>query len=200
MTETTLIIACGALEYELGELQKRNQWQHVKVQCLPAELHSTPERIATAVSKLLDRNAEDYPHIFIAYADCGTGGELDHVCQEYGVERLSGAHCYEFFAGSAVFERLADEELGTYYLTDFLVRHFDRVVIKGLGLDQYPQLVSTMFGHYKRVVYLAQRPDPELSALARTHAQYLGLEYSEQHTGLAPLSQVMEEQLITWQN
>jgi len=198
MTATVLIIGCGAIAHELVALQRRNQWTHVRIQCLPADLHNTPDQIPEAVRKALDKYSSSYAHIFLAYADCGTGGALDRVLEEYGVERLPGAHCYEFFAGSGLFSQLSDEEPGTFYLTDFLVRNFDRLVKKGLGLDRHPQLLSSYFGNYRRVTYLAQTPTEELLAMARQHADYLGLEFRQQNTGLAPLNLVLKAQSESW--
>lgn len=200
MTPTVLILACGALARELVELQRANQWRHVNIQCLPADLHYTPKEIPHEVRDALMRYRPEYEHIFVAYADCGTGGLLDPVLAEFGVERLPGAHCYEFFAGQKVFSRLAEEEPGTFYLTDFLVRHFDRLVIAILGLDEHPQLRDAYFGNYRRVIYLAQTDDPELEALAREQADYLGLEYQLLRTGLDPLNLLLKEPAATWQN
>jgi len=198
MTATVLIIGCGAIAHELVALQRRNQWAHVRIQCLPADLHNTPDQIPETVRKALDKYSSSYAHIFLAYADCGTGGALDRVLEEYGVERLPGAHCYEFFSGSGLFTQISDEEPGTFYLTDFLVRNFDRLVKKGLGLDRHPQLLSSYFGNYRRVTYLAQTPTEELLAMARQHADYLGLEFRQQNTGLAPLNLVLKAQSESW--
>ena len=138
--------------------------------------------------------------LVFAYADCGTGGTLDRVLKEYGVERLPGAHCYDFYAGTQEFRRMAEEEIGTFYLTDFLTRHFDRLVKKGLGLDRHPQLMPQYFCNYRRVMYLGQSDSPELEQMARTHAEYLGLEFAAHRTGLAPLNLVLKEQAAIWQN
>lgn len=196
MNATVLIIGCGALAHELVGLQRRNQWTHVRIQCLPADLHNTPDLIPDAVRKALDRYSSGYAHVFLAYADCGTGGALDRVLEEYGVERLPGAHCYEVFSGSRLFAQLSDEETGTFYLTDFLVRHFDRLVKKGLGLDRHPELMATYFGNYRRVTYLAQTHTDELSEMARQHAKYLGLEFRQQYTGLALLDLAVQKSCI----
>lgn len=198
MNATVLIIGCGAIAHELVALQRRNQWAHVRIQCLPADLHNTPDQIPETVRKALDKYSSRYEHIFLAYADCGTGGALDRVLEEYGVERLPGAHCYEFFTGSSLFSQLSEEETGTFYLTDFLVRNFDRLVKKGLGLDRHPQLISTYFGNYRRVTYLAQTRTEELLTMARQQAEYLGLEFRQQHTGLAPLDLVLKAQSESW--
>ncbi len=128
-----------------------------------------------------------FDSIFVGYADCGTGGLLDVVCADEGVERLPGAHCYEFFATSAGFARLQDHELGTFYLTDFLVRHFDRLVWEGLGLDRHPELLPMYFGNYTRLVYLAQTDDPSLVAAARAASRRLGLDLTVERTGYGEL-------------
>jgi len=172
-----LVIACGAIAHELVRIREMNDWGHIEFQCLPAKLHNTPEQIPGAVRDTIAREQGNFERIFVAYADCGTGGLLDRALEGTGVERIPGAHCYEFFAGSEVFHRLADEEPGSFYLTDFLVRHFERLVIRGLGLDNRPALMPLYFGNYKRIVYLAQTDSAELQAMAREHANYLGLEY-----------------------
>jgi hypothetical protein len=200
MTQTALVIACGALAKEIVALNKANGWDHLKIQCLPAELHNRPENIPAAVRKEIEKNRATYENIFVAYADCGTGGALDKVLAEFGIERLPGAHCYEFFAGSSVFEQLADEEPGTFYLTDFLTRHFDRLVKKGLGLDKHPELMEAYFGNYQRLVYLSQSTSQELEIAARAHADFLGLEYMHRHTGLEPVAKNIKEQVVQWRN
>lgn len=200
MAANVLLIACGALAKELVVLTRRNEWSHVRVQCLPPELHNRPERIPAEVVAIIEENRRKFDHIFVGYADCGTGGLLDKALEKYGIERLPGAHCYEFFTGAARFAELCEDELGTYYLTDFLVRHFDRLVVRALGLDRYPQLRDEYFRHYRRVVYLSQSRSDELSRLARSHAEFLGLDYEERFTGLAPVSSVLNEHIIQWQN
>ena len=200
MANGTLLIACGALARELVELQRRNNWEHLKIQCLPAELHNYPQKIPGAVEDTIRKYKAEYDNIFIAYADCGTGGMLDKVCAEYGVERIPGAHCYEFFTGKSAFDAIAEEELGTFYLTDFLVRHFDRVMIRGLGLDKHPELKDLYFGNYRRLVYLAQTRSEELSKLAHEQAEYLGLAFEEHYTGLEPVESIMEEHVVQWRS
>lgn len=200
MANGTLLIACGALARELVELQRRNDWHHLKIQCLPAELHNHPQKIPGAVEDAIKKYRAEYEQIFIAYADCGTGGHLDKVCEKYGVERIPGAHCYEFYAGSEAFAALAEQEIGTFYLTDFLVRHFDRLMIRGLGLDEHPELRDTYFGNYKRLVYLAQEPSDSLKKKAREQADYLGLEYAEHHTGFGPVESVVKEHVVQWRS
>jgi hypothetical protein len=198
--ESVLVIACGALAKEIVELKRLNGWSHVKIQCLPADLHNRPEEIPGAVRAAIEEYRADYEQLFVAYADCGTGGALDKMLDEFGIERLSGAHCYEFYAGAAEFAALADEEPGTFYLTDFLARHFDRLVKEGLGLDRHPELKSTYFGNYRRLVYLSQSASAELEQAAREHADYLGLEYDHRHTGLEPVGRNLGEHVVQWLN
>lgn len=200
MKAPVLVIACGALAREIVELKRLNNWEHLKLQCLPAELHNRPERIPEAVRAEIEDSREQFEKIFVAYADCGTGGLLDKVLAEYGVDRLSGAHCYEFFAGSTAFHELTEAEIGTFYLTDFLARHFDRLIKKGLGIDEHPELMPMYFGNYKRLVYLSQSDEPKLAAMARQHAEYLGLEFEQVHTGLDNVAREFTEKVIQWQN
>lgn len=195
---TVLLIACGALAKEIVALQKRNDWTHLKIQCLPPELHNRPDDIPAAVRDAIEEYRQEFEHIFVAYADCGTGGMLDKLLDEYGIERLPGAHCYDFFAGEAVFAELAEAEPGTFYLTDFLTRHFDRLVKKGLGLDKYPELMSVYFGNYRRLVYLSQVESPKLEALAESQAEYLGLEYEYRFTGLGNFENDIKEHTVQW--
>jgi len=200
MQESTLLIACGALARELVEIRRLNGWQHIRFQCLPAELHNRPEKIPGAVRAEIEKHRSGFKSIFVAYADCGTGGMLDKVLAELGVERLPGAHCYEFFSGTRVFADLADEEPGTFYLTDFLARHFDRLVKVGLGLDKHPELKPEYFRNYRRLVYLSQSQSAELEAAAKSHADFLGLEYIHKHTGLEPVTRNLKEQPVLWRN
>jgi Protein of unknown function (DUF1638) len=183
-----LIIACGALAHEIIALRRANGWEHVDVRCLPAELHNRPERIPAAVRALIQASRSQYRSIFVAYADCGTGGLLDAVLEEEGVERIPGAHCYEFFATAPVFAALSEAELGTFYLTDFLLRHFERLVIVGLGLDRHPELFASYFGNYKKLVYLAQAPSPQAAAQAQAIAARMGLCYELRQTGYGTLA------------
>jgi hypothetical protein len=185
--DRVLVIACGALAREITALKRANDWAALDVTCLPPELHMRPERIPASVKAAIGAARSDYRHIFVAYADCGTGGALDEVLRAEGVERLPGAHCYEFYATSASFAALADAEIGTFYLTDFLVRHFERLVWSGLGLDRYPQLQSQYFGHYTKIVYLAQLNDEALTAQAAAIAARLGLAFERQLTGYGDL-------------
>ena len=184
---TTLVIACGALAREIVALRKVNDWQHIDVQCLSANLHNTPNRIPEAVRQSIRVNRPLFSTIFVAYGDCGTGGELDAVLDEEGVERIPGAHCYEFFATQAVFDALAEEEPGSFFLTDFLLRHFERLVITGLGLDRHPDLLMQYFGNYRRLVYLVQNIEEAMIDEASSAAKRLGLAFEYRVTGYGEL-------------
>lgn len=170
------------------------------IQCLPASLHNRPELIPGALRRELEDKHGRFERVFVAYADCGTSGKIDQVLKEFGVNRLSGAHCYEFFAGSGTFNELADDEPGTFYLTDFLARHFERLVVKGLGLDKNPQLRSAYFANYKKLVYLSQSESSELNGLAREYADYLQLDFEHVHTGLGVVTGQIREQIVQWRN
>jgi hypothetical protein len=182
-----LVIGCGALAREL--LEVAGQVPGLEIACLPPDLHNRPGGIPGAVRRrIAQARAEGYERIFIAYADCGTGGLLEPVLAEAGVERLPGAHCYEVFAGSAQFAAMADAEPGTFWLTDFLARNFERLVIRGLGIDRHPELQATYFANYTRVVFLSQTDDPDLLLLARAAAQRLGLAFEHRPTGFGHLA------------
>jgi Protein of unknown function (DUF1638) len=183
----TLVIACGALAREIAALRRANAWTALDVRCLPAELHNRPERIAPAVREQIRAQRAHYAQIFVAYGECGTGGQLDALLKEEGVERIAGAHCYEFFAGPAVFAALADAEPGTFYLTDFLLRNFERFVVKPLGLDRHPELKNEYFRNYRRLVYLAQAEKPGSIERAREIAAYLGFSFEYRFTGYGAL-------------
>jgi len=199
----TLVIACGALAREFIALRQANAWSHMDVTCLPAELHNRPEKIPGLVREKIQQFKGQYPHIFVAYADCGTGGLLDAVLQEEGVQRLPGAHCYEFYAGSAAFAQMAEAELGTFYLTDFLLRHFERLIMHGLGIDKHPQLLPVYFGNYTTLMYLCQKENPEGIALGQAAAKRLGLAFAYRVTGYGEMEtelKTVSEKVIQWQN
>lgn len=179
------VIACGAIAPELRQIASALDLDLV-VDPLPASLHNTPERITAAVLDRIAENPDD--RILVGYADCGTGGRLDAALAGLGIERIPGAHCYEFFAGSETFARLHDAEPGTFYLTDFLLRNFDLLVWRGLGLDRHPQLRDVYFANYRRLVLLTQRNDPSDLEAGRLAAERLGLEFEHVHTGLTPLT------------
>lgn len=191
-----LVIACGALAHEIAALRGAYGWLSLDVHCLAPELHNRPERIAPAVREAIAARRTQYERIFVAYADCGTTGALDAVLREEGVERIEGVHCYQFFATPEAFAELADEEPGSFFLTDFLVRHFDRLVFRGLGLDRHPELQPQYFAHYRRLVYLAQRHDPDLAVAAQSIASRLGLEYHFRHTGYGGLERSLRRFVV----
>ena len=193
-----LIIACGALAHEIIHLQKINHWSPVELQCLDAELHNQPKLIPQKLRAVIDKNRWQYERIFIAYGDCGTGGEIDRLIKDYGkgIERLPGAHCYSFYAGEERFRQLSEQQLGTFYLTDFLVEHFDRLVIKGLKLDQHTELRDQYFAGYQLVVYLSQRIDEQLLNKARAAAEFLRLAFRHQHCGYGDLETSLHEQVL----
>jgi hypothetical protein len=183
-----LVIACGALAREALALRL----DHIDIACLPAQLHNHPKQIPDAMRAKIRANREAYDEILCLYGDCGTGGELDRVLAEEGVSRIEGAHCYEFYAGGEAFAALAEDEPGTFYLTDFLVRHFDALVIRGLGLDRFPELRDDYFGNYRRVVHLAQFDDPDMETKAKAAAERLGLAYERRFTGLDGIRAFLE--------
>jgi hypothetical protein len=168
------VIACGALAQDVTRVAASCGWA-VDVYPLPPLLHNHPQRIAPAVATLARELRGRYRDVAVAYADCGTYGALDEVCAELGVPRLGGEHCYDVIAGTEQMQELLAREPGTYVLTDFLVRSFRRSVIAELGLDRYPDLRDDYFGHYRRVVWLAQWPTAELTEQAREAAELLGL-------------------------
>lgn len=187
LADRALVIGCGALARELLEVTARIPG--LEVACLPPDLHNRPGGIPGAVRRRIAQARRDgFERIFVAYADCGTGGLLEPVLAEAGVERLPGAHCYEVFAGSAEFAALADAEPGTFWLTDFLARNFERLVIRGLGIDRHPELQATYFANYTRVVFLSQTEDPDLLVLARRAADRLGLAFEHRPTGTTHLA------------
>lgn len=189
----TLFIACGALAKEFMAIRDANGWgEQIQITCLPAIWHNRPEKIPEGVRRKIRAGRKKYDRIFVLYGDCGTGGELDRVLEEEGVQRIEGPHCYQFFAGTSEFEKLVEEELGTFYLTDYLTRHFDRLIWQGLGLDRHPELRDAYFGHYRRLVYLAQVEDPALVEKARTAAERLGLEFEYRKTGYGEMAEFLK--------
>ncbi len=183
-----LVLACGALARELLAINQLNGLDHIDVECLPAKYHMRPTKIVPELRRRLPKAMATYDRVYIGYAECGTQGEIDVLlAEEPTLERLPGAHCYEFFAGADEFAAMHDAEPGTFYLTDYLVRHFDRVVWAGLGLDRHPELLDDYFGNYTRVMYLAQTDDPELVVLAEAAAERLGLRCEVVPTGYGGL-------------
>lgn len=191
----TLLIACGALAREVLDLKARNGWEAFDLACLPAELHNFPGRIPEAARARIRRGkADGYERIFLLYGDCGTGGLLDKVLAEEGVERIEGPHCYSFFSGNAAFAERAEADCAAFFLTDFLARHFDKLIWEGLKLDRHPELLEVYFGNYERVVYLAQTEQAELEARAREIAERLGLEYELRRVGYGDLEAALQQE------
>jgi hypothetical protein len=192
--DRVLIVACGAIAREVLAVIDLNGWTHVTLQCLPGRLHNTPREIAGKVDTKL-REAEatgDYGAIFVAYGDCGTAGALDEVVAAHGVDRLPGDHCYGFFAGVDAFAAMHEDNPFTFYLTDFLCRHFNRLVVQGLKLDSHPELLPMYFGNYRRVVYLSQTEDAALVERGREAAAFLGLEFEHRPSGYGDLRPSLE--------
>jgi hypothetical protein len=183
-----LAIACGALAHEVLALKRLNSWDHLDLQCLPANLHLWPDRIPAAVEAAVLRHRGAYATILILYADCGTGGQLQQKCKDLGVQMIEGPHCYSFFEGNAAFLAKVDSEFTAFYLTDFLVRQFDAFVWRPMGLDRHPELRDMYFGNYDRLIYQAQTDDPALDAKARACADRLGLAYERRFTGYGDLA------------
>jgi len=201
-TAPILVITCAAIAREVNEIKKLGQWSQMDLQAITADLHSRPEKIAPAVASRIDAARDRYQHIFVAYGDCGTSGELDRVLEARGVKRLPGAHCYDFLAGRDRYQQMQEDEPGTFYLTDFLAQHFERLVIEILGLDRHPELKEMYFGNYTRLVYLAQSESEELTAMAKAAAERLGLRFERVFTGMGEmvpeLDAAMQEAM--WRN
>ncbi len=178
---TTCLIICGALAREVLALKARHGWA-VEVAAVPATFHMIPARIAPAVEQRIVELRDRCDRLIVVYGDCGTGGALDAMLDRLGVERIAGPHCYEWYGGG-LFQQLMDAEPGTYFLTDFMVRHFRTLILKSLGLDRFPQLKADYFGNYTRLVYLVQKPDPALIEQAKAAATYLGLPLEIRATG-----------------
>ncbi|MEL7097835.1 MAG: DUF1638 domain-containing protein [Pseudomonadota bacterium] len=183
-----LLIACGALAREILALKKMNGWSHLDLTCLPAKYHLYPEKITDEVRKAVSKHRTDYADIFVVYADCGTGGLLEAACAEMGVQMIPGPHCYSFFEGNERFAEIAEDEITTFYLTDFLVRQFEAFILKPMGLDRHPELRDMYFGNYTKLVYQAQTDDPALTEKAQAAAETLGLAFERRFTGYGDLS------------
>ncbi len=190
-TPRTLLIACGALAREVVELIRLNGWTHMSVTCLPAIWHNTPDKIPEAVRRKIHAAKADFERVLVLYGDCGTGGLLDRVLEEEGVERIDGPHCYAFYTGLTDFTALAEADPTCFYLTDYLLRHFDRLIIEGLGIDRHPELLPIYFGNYTTLVYLAQTEDQNLQRQAEAAAGTLGLAYRYRFTGYGGLGDFM---------
>jgi hypothetical protein len=186
--EKVLVIACGMIAREVLAVKERLGLDHVDLTCLPAEFHYSPDRSAPAMDAAIEKaRAEGYKHIFAGYADCGTGGMLDKVLEKHGVERMPGPHCFAFYQGMDAFAKIGEDDMMSFYMTDFLCRQFEAFFIKPLGLDKHPELARDFFGNYEKVIYLAQTDDPELEKVAIDAAKMLGLGYEKRRTGYGDL-------------
>lgn len=187
-----LVIGCGMIAREVLAVKERLGLDHLELTCLPADFHFRPDRIAPAMDKAItEAKAEGYRHIYVGYADCGTGGLLDQVCEKHSVERIAGPHCFAFYQGAEAYAKVGDADMMSFYMTDFLCRQFDAFFIKPLGLDRHPELVTDYFGNYEKLIYLAQTDDPALDKVAEDAAKMLGLVYERRATGYGDLPQAL---------
>ena len=182
-----LLIACGALGREIISLIEANHWSGFDLACLPAKLHNYPDQIPAAVREKIHEARGQYQNIYVLYGDCGTGGLLDKVLEEERIERIEGPHCYAFFSGQETFRKTEEEDVTAFFLTDYLARHFDKLVWEGLGMHKHPELLPIYFGNYTKIVYLAQMKDQALEAKAKAAAEKLGLAYEYRFTGFGEL-------------
>ena len=182
-----LLLACGALGREIVDLIERNRWTAFDLQCLPAKWHNTPDKIVPALRDKIREAKPRYQSIFVLYGDCGTGGDIDKLLAEEGIERLEGPHCYAFFSGQETFAKTADEDITAFFLTDYLARHFDKLIWEGLGMDRHPELLPLYFGNYTKIVFLAQTRNEDLAKKAMAAAKRLGLAYEYRYTGYGEL-------------
>jgi Protein of unknown function (DUF1638) len=189
-----LLIACGALAREIIQLIEQNRWSAFDVACLPARWHNTPQLITEGVRSKIREAREKYRKIFVVYGDCGTGGLLDKMLAEEGVERIEGPHCYAFYSGNDNFSRTSESDVTAFFLTDYLARHFDKLIWEGLGLRDHPELLPDYFGNYTKLVYLAQTRDEELAKRAMAAAKKLRLAYEYRYTGYGELETTMRAQ------
>lgn len=184
-----LILACGALAREILEILSVNGLSHVTLRCLPAGLHNTPHKIPEAVRVAIEEARPQFDDILVGYADCGTGGQLDRLLADDGIARLEGPHCYAFYSGVSDFLARGEADMRSFFLTDFLVRQFDTLVIEGLGLDRHPELRDSYFGQYEKLVYLSQTTDASLVDEARRAADRLALAFEHRPVGLGDLEE-----------
>jgi len=187
--EKLRIIACGMIAREVMAVNQQLGFAHIDLKCLPADYHHHPEKIAPAMDKAITKaRADGYERVFVGYADCGTYGELDKVCTKHNVERIEGLHCFSFYMGNEIFEQALSDNVTTFYITDFLARHFETFLLRPLGIDKHPELKDMYFGNYEKALYLAQSKDDELEAKARKAAEILGLEFELLYTGYGDLT------------
>ena len=189
----TLVVACGAIAREILAINEILSWDNISIKCLPAIYHNQPEKITPAVIDVVKNNKQKYQKIYVAYADCGTGGMLEKACKDLGVEMIQGPHCYSFFEGNISFAKRLNPT--AFFLTDFLARQFDAFVWSPLGLDKHPELIDAYFGNYTKLVYLAQTNDEVLKKKAAECARKLNLEFEYKLTGYGDLKNTF----IKWQ-
>lgn len=190
--EKVHVIACGAIAREILAVSRQQGLDHIDLNCLPAIWHAYPQKIVPGLeSAVAEARQNGFERIFFAYADCGTGGEIDRLCEREGIARIEGPHCYSFFTGNEAFNDKADDDLLSFFLTDFLARQFRAFVIEPLGLDRHPELKPMYFGNYRKLIYLSQEEDEALQRKAREAADYLGLEYEYRFTGYGDLTSAM---------
>lgn len=189
---STLVICCGAIAAEIVTIVRENGWHHMKIECLPAKLHNDPAGLPEGVRAKIQAGRARGDEVIVLYSDCGTGGGMAKVLQEEGVENIGGAHCYEIFTGSEQFKQLMQDEPGSFFVTDFLARHFEKLVFNGLGLDRFPKLRKVYFGKYRKMVYLMQRENAETTARAKAAAASIGLELEIRHTGYGGFQKFLE--------
>ena len=192
-SDKILVIACGAIAKEITALIRMNNWNHLQLRYLPAKLHNEPHKITQNIRKNLINAQNKFSQIFIGYADCGTGGQLDTLLDEFGIQRLPGAHCYEFFSSTQKFSKLIEEEPGSFFLTDFLVKSFEKLIWQGLKINSHPELLKIYFGNYKRLVYLAQTESKDLQTQAKEIAKKLRLNYFYRFTGYGALTPALSD-------
>lgn len=188
-SDRLLVIACGMIAREILAVKEQRALDHLDLTCLPADFHFHPDRIAPAMDEaIVEAKADGYRSIFVGYADCGTGGMLDRICEKHGVERMEGPHCFAFYQGLDAYRHVAEADMMSFYMTDFLCRQFDAFFMKPLGLDRHPELIADYFGNYEKLIYLAQTDDPELDKVAERAAKLLGLVYERRATGYGDLT------------
>ncbi len=190
----TAFIICGALSREVIDIIKKYGWD-AQVFGISAADHLFPERIAPDVEKRYLEIKHQFDRVIVVYGDCGSYGAVDEMIARHNLERIDGPHCYEMYGGN-LFQELMDEEPGTFFLTDFLVRGFRGTILKGLGLDRFPQLKDDYFRNYKRIVFMVQNGNDELVTQAEKAAEYLGLPLEIRHTGYG----LLEERLVAMMN
>jgi len=188
-TPSLRIIACGMIAREVLAVNEQLGFEHIDLKCLPADYHHHPEKIAPHMDiAIQEARDEGYENVFVGYADCGTGGELDKICKKHNVERIEGPHCFSFYMGNKVFSEADDDYLTTFFITDFLARHFETFMKRPLGLDKHPELREMYFAHYTKALYIAQTENAQLQQNAREAAEFLGLEYEYRFTGYGDLT------------